>query len=92
MAVTIEVTVAISVAVDSWQVVGGRSNGRGTSLVGSSNVKDNSASVGIANTDYQQEPVTSSVQLSYQACVTAFLQTGLYLGFFSREIVQVPSA
>ena len=34
----------------------------------------------------QQEPITRSLQLPYWAYVTAFLQTGLFLAFFPREI------
>ena len=37
---------------------------------------------------HRQEPITTSVQLPYWSYVTAFLQTGLFLGFFIREIRQ----
>lgn len=39
----------------------------------------------------KQEPITRSLQLPYKAYVTAFLQTGLFLDFYSRKIGQFRS-
>ena len=42
----------------------------------------------LGQTRKSQKPVARSVQLLYYACVMSFLQTSLFLDFFSHKIGQ----